>query len=217
MSATISESKKRTVKAESKTLLVLGPDSAGIILSPDEFDSADFEDGWRYELIYGVLLATPVPLESEADPNEELGSLLRIYNKTHPHGKSLDRSLAERIIKLGPNRRRPDRVIWAGLGRRPRKDETPTIIVEFVSKRKRDRERDYRTKRVEYLQAGVKEYWVIDRFLRTMTVFVSDKKPHIVSEKGTYKTELLPGFELPLMQLLDAAAYWTTPDSEEKA
>jgi Uma2 family endonuclease len=202
-------------KAKRGNKLAFGPDSAGIVLTPVEFDRADFEDGWRYELVNGVLLVTPIPLESEANPNEELGRLLRNYQVDHSEGKALDSTLPERIVKTGPNRRRADRIIHAGLGRRPKKDETPTMIVEFVSRRKRDRERDYRTKRSEYLKAGVTEYWVIDRFLRTMTVFVRGKKPQVVSEKGTYRTELLPGFELPLVKLLRSADYWATPDTEE--
>ena len=99
-------------------------------------------------------------------------------------------------------------MIWAGLGRKPKASETPTIVVEFVSKRKRDRERDYRTKRAEYLSAGVKEYWVIDRFRRTMTVYRRDGSEHVVREGETYRTSSLPGFELPLARLLAAADRW---------
>ena len=42
-------------------------------------------------------------------------------------------TLPERYVKIGDNRRRPDRLIWASLGRKPHKGETPKIIVEFVS------------------------------------------------------------------------------------
>jgi Uma2 family endonuclease len=206
-----------TAKTKRSKQLVLGPDSAGIVLTPAEFDRAEFEDGWRYELVYGVLLVVPVPLDSEIGPNEQLGRLLLNYQEDHPNGKALDGTLWERLVKIGPNRRKPDRVLWAGLGRRPRKDETPTIIIEFVSRRKRDRERDYRTKRVEYRQAGVKEYWVVDRFLRTMTVFVRGKKPQVVAENGVYRTDILPGFELPLAKLLKSADYWAVSDTEEQA
>jgi Uma2 family endonuclease len=61
-------------------------------------------------------------------------------------------------------------VVWAGLGRLPRRAETPTIVVEFVSRRERDQRRGYLVKREEYLGFGVKEYWIIDRFSHTMTV-----------------------------------------------
>lgn len=53
------------------TRLRLGPSSAGISLTPREFDRAAFEEGWRYELIHGVLVVSPSPLEMERDLNEE--------------------------------------------------------------------------------------------------------------------------------------------------
>src|SRR5205085_1598421 len=79
-------------------------------------------------------------------------------------GRSLDATLPEQTVATGANRRRADRVIWAGLGRLPRRGETPTMIVEFVSRGRRDRVRDYEEKRDEYIAIGVREYWVIDRF-----------------------------------------------------
>jgi hypothetical protein len=41
--------------------LRLDPRSNGMLLSPREFDDADFEPGWRYELVNGVLVVNPPP------------------------------------------------------------------------------------------------------------------------------------------------------------
>ena len=41
--------------------LRLGPRSAGLLLTPAEFDRARFREGWRYELINGVLVVSPTP------------------------------------------------------------------------------------------------------------------------------------------------------------
>jgi hypothetical protein len=41
--------------------LRLGPRAAGMLLTPDEFDRADFKEGWRYELIKEVLIVSPSP------------------------------------------------------------------------------------------------------------------------------------------------------------
>jgi Uma2 family endonuclease len=196
---------------------VIGPGANGAMMTPEEFDRAEFANGWRYELINGVLIVSPIPSEAEADPNEELGFWLRKYQEEHPKGAALDKTLSERIVKTGANRRRPDRVIWTGLGRLPHRDETPTIIAEFVSKGKRDRERDYETKRDEYMEIRVKEYWVIDRFDRCMVVFKrrGDKIIRkVIGEDQTYKTPLLPGFELPLAKLLALADSWKDQDDE---
>lgn len=186
---------------------VFGPESAGTLMTPQEFDRADFEDGWRYELIHGVLIVSPIPSEGEADPNGELDYWLRSYRDNHPLGSALDATLQERIVRCGRNRRRADRLIWAGLGRLPRKNEKPTIVGEFVSKGKRNRKRDYETKRKEYRKAGIKEYWIIDRFERIMIVYSRHGK-RIIREGETYTTPLLPGFELPLARLFAVADRW---------
>jgi Uma2 family endonuclease len=194
-------------------VLILSPDMAGTLMTPAEFDASevDPDDGSRYELIKGMLIVTPIPSEAEADPNEELGRLLRNYRENHPRGHALDETLAERHVFSGKNRRRSDRVIWAGLGRlpKPRRDP-PTIIVEFVSAGRRNRERDYVEKRREYKALGVLEYWVIDRFRRTMTVYGPNVSAagKTISERAVYSTPLLPGFKLPLARLLMLADKW---------
>jgi Uma2 family endonuclease len=81
----------------------------------------------------------------------------------------------------------------------------PTIAIEFVSNSQRDRKRDFIEKREEYAAAGVREYWIIARFRRSMTVFCGTETEHIVAEGETYKTKLLPGFELQLSRLLEIA------------
>jgi Uma2 family endonuclease len=192
-----------------------GPTSNGILMTPEEFDKLDyddFEEGWQYEIINGVLIVTPIPLEEEADPNEELGYLLRSYQERHPQGSALNKTLADRYVPTRTGRRRPDRLIWAGLGRHPRRKELPTIIVEFVSGRKRDRVRDYETKRDEYRAIKIKEYWIIDRFMETLTVFSRVQgrmRMTVVQKDEVYRTDLLPGFELPLARLFALAEGWS--------
>ena len=191
--------------------LRLGPRSAGVLLTTEEFDRARFVEGWRYELINEVLVVSPIPSRNERDPNEELGYSLRAYKEFHPQGSTLDATLAEETIETQRNRRRADRVIWAGLGHLPGPHEPPTIIVELVSKGKVNQERDYIVKRAEYREIGVKEYWIIDRFSRTMTVciFAADRDQEIViAANQTYATTLLPGYELPLHRLLELAERW---------
>jgi hypothetical protein len=65
--------------------------------------------------------------------------------------------------------------------------------------------------REEYRALGVAEYWVIDRFRRTMTVYRNPPREpaeQVVAEHETYRTDLLPGFELPLARLMAAADRW---------
>lgn len=193
--------------------------SNGMLLLPDEFDTVtEYDEDYCYELIHGVVIVNPIPSEAESDPNEELGYLLRSYKEHHASGTALDATMPERYVYTRDSRRRADRVIWAGLRRRPEpKTDVPAIVVEFVSPSKRDRRRDYIEKRREYLAAGVIEYWIIDRFRRALTVYRA--RPEMsggfdelaILEHETYQTDVLPGFELPLARILSIADEWVDP------
>ena len=88
----------------------LGPGLAGIRMTPEEFDAVvEYDEDYRYELIEGILIVTPVPLPQESDPNEELGAWLRIYRDQHPMGHTLNATLSEQYIRTPHSRRRADR------------------------------------------------------------------------------------------------------------
>ncbi|MFI5454638.1 MAG: Uma2 family endonuclease [Isosphaerales bacterium] len=203
---------KRRVRCRTR----IGPRSAGRLMTPEQFDALrpeQFVGRNRYELINGVLVVTPPVSAGEADPNDDLGHMLRTYQETHPQGAVLDRTLPERTVPATAQRRRADRVIWTGLGRVPdEENDIPSIVIEFVSERRSDAVRDYEAKRDEYLAVGVKEYWVIDRFRRMMTVYrkgLSGPTCDVVTEPQAYRTDLLPGFVLPLSRLLAKADDWS--------
>lgn len=194
----------------------LDADSNGMSMTPEEFDAIrDYDERYQYELIRGVVVVSPIPSEAHDDPNEELGRLLRNHRSGHPQGGVLDETLFNRYVATSAGRRLADRVVWIGLGRRPDpKTDVPAIAVEFVSRSRRDRHRDYVEKRQEYREAGVKEYWIIDRFRRQMTVALADGTEKVVGEGETYSTPLLPGFELPLASLLARADAWGETEGE---
>jgi Uma2 family endonuclease len=189
---------------------VLGLELAGTRMTPGEFDTVEeWDEDYTYELIHGILVVTPVPLPQETGPNERLGQWLLNYRDQHPQGSRLDYTLMEQYVRTADSRRRADRLIWAGLGRLPRlTQDVPTIAVEFVSAGKRNRHRDYVEKRQEYLTLGVREYWIIDRFRRTLTVCRSGAEDRVIGEAEVYRPELLPGFELPVSPILAAADLW---------
>jgi Uma2 family endonuclease len=202
-----------TAQTQKTKRIKLTRSSNGMLMTPEEFDAViDYDDRFVYELIHGVLIVSPAPGVTERDPNEELGFLLRDYQHNHPLGEILDKTLYGQYVPLPDGRRRADRAIWAGLGRVPNtQTDIPTIVVEFVSKRTRDRVRDYEEKRREYQTIGVREYWVIDRFARTMNIFKNEagaSSEVVVKAEETYQTPLLPGFVLPLGRLLKVADDW---------
>lgn len=195
----------------------LGPESAGVFMTPEEFDAIDdYDANYRYELIHGVLVVSPIPSPEETGPNELLGYLLMDYKEHHPQGSALDSTLPQQYVDVDGGRRLADRLIWAGLGRlpHPRRDP-PTIGVEFVSPGSRNRKRDYQDKRHDYAAARMAEYWIIDRFQRTLTVVhyrATGEDVQVLKEDEVYQTPLLPGFELPVGRLLAAADQWAEKD-----
>lgn len=193
----------------------IGPRSSGMLMTPEEFDAlpaSAFDRRFRYELIHGVLVVVPPPDAGERGPNDELGFLLRLYRHMERRGVALDETLPEQTIAAGALRRRCDRAIWTGLGRVPDPEkDVPSVVVEFVSDSARDRRRDYEEKLREYLAAGVREYWIIDRFRRMMTVYRAGPDGPValmIKEADSYQTDLLPGFVLPLARLLAKADDW---------
>jgi Uma2 family endonuclease len=98
--------------------------------------------------------------------------------------------------------------VWVGLGRVPHvTTDVPAIAVEFLSAGKRSWTRDYIEKRQQYHAAGVKEYWLFDRFERRLTVFRGEEEI-VAPHDATYTTPLLPGFTLPAGQILACAEDW---------
>ena len=161
---------------------------------------------------------SPAARPAERGPNELLGIMLYLYMQDHADRSTLDDTLPEHTVVGTPNRRRCDRAIWAGLGRRPSEEhDTPTIIVEFVSSGKRGWVRDYEEKKREYGEAGAKEYWIFDRFARCLTAVrygQGDPVEVVVSEGGRYETPLLPGFVLRVADILARADAW--PDRRRR-
>ena len=203
-------------------ILRITPQMAGTRMSPEEFDAVrDWAEDYHYELVAGVLVAVPPPSECERGPNELLGYWLLHYQEHHPQGAALDYTLPENLIRTPGSRRRADRVIWTGLGRLPKaKQDRPTIAVEFVSAGTRNVRRDYVQKREEYLDLGLREYWIIDRFRRRMTVYRREDDEVfelVIREQDVYETPLLSGFQLPLAKLLaisDALGQTAEDDDE---
>jgi Uma2 family endonuclease len=200
---------------DEQAALRLHAGSNGMLMPIEEFESLTEEDcdpRYRYELINGVVIVNPPPGDFEIDANDELGHLLRLYQAT-PQGKVLDKTLFEREVRTRVGIRRVDRALWIGFGRPIRsKRDRATILVEFVSVGKRAARRDYEEKRDEYLEMGAKEYWVIDRFQRTMTVYFqpsANPAQRILNENEVYTTPLLPGFEMPLKRIVELASQYS--------
>ena len=190
----------------------LGPHSNGRSMTAAEFDAVDYEDcdpGFRYELLRGVLIVSPIPSNGHEAIIDELGRLLNDYRIDHDDGAACDGTLPSRYVATFTGRRIADRLIWCGLGRNVNEaEDPPTIAVEVVSEAARDRRRDYLEKRAEYRDAGVAEYWIVDRFARTVTVVEASGAERELGESDPLTTPLLPGFSLIPDDLFREARRW---------
>jgi Putative restriction endonuclease len=151
----------------------------------------------------------PIPLPEVAGPNELLGHLLLNYQENHSQGSALDDTLPQQYVRTPVRLRLADRLIWTGLGRLadPRRDRA-SIAVEFVAARGPSSKLYYVDKRKEYMAAGIREYWIIDRFRRTLTVIQKRRgkvREQVIREDRAYESPLLPGFKVPLARLLESA------------
>ncbi len=208
--------------AATKTRIALGRRSAGLLMTPREFDAVkDYDENYRYELIHGVVVVHPIPLPEETSPNELLGYYLLHYRHQYPQGAALDHTLPQQYVRTKTGRRLADRLLWTGLGRLPDPQRDPASIgIEFVSAGRRSHQRDYVDKKQEYREAGLKECWIIDRFTRTMTVVIYRGKKvqeKIIRADEIYQTPLLPGFQVPLAQILEAADQMAKARKKPKA
>jgi Uma2 family endonuclease len=82
------------------------------------------------------------------------------------------------------------------------------LVVEVVSEAEEDRQRDLETKRREYAQAGIAEYWIVDPKTETISVLTLDGaayRLHGEFPRGTTATSvLLPTFTVDVSAVFDA-------------
>lgn len=82
----------------------------------------------------------------------------------------------------------------------------PDLVVEVVSED--DPARDLKTKRLEYAEAGIPEYWIVNPLDQTITVLVLEGNAYIVhgefSIGQTATSRLLPGFSVDVAGALSA-------------
>ena len=183
----------------------LGPEDVGMLLSAEEFANADFVESYVYERVRGRLAvmspAGPEHRRASRPFRRELGA----YWGMHPD--TIDDADREGWVATSPdNDRMPDICVYlAGdSSGQTVPHRVPDLVFEFVSGSRADQERDYIHKRIEYHAIGVKEYVIVDRFLRralVMSCEPNDYHERTLDASGTYQTPLLPGLSVELTEV----------------
>ncbi|HEV3164686.1 MAG TPA: Uma2 family endonuclease [Isosphaeraceae bacterium] len=184
------------------TRLVLGPDDAGRPVSADEYATADYREPWKYERADGRLRVMAPDGYDHQITAEPWRNELSLYKSKHP----------ERVQHVFPNawvRVDDDSDLIGDIGVYLVSDEvatnppdrSPELMFEILSPGRASNDRDYVRKRDDYFRAGIREYVIIDRFTRTVTVFsqgAAGYDERKLSINDVYTSALLPGLSIPL-------------------
>jgi len=184
--------------------------SAGLRMTFEEFEAVEnYCEIYDYELVDGVLVVRPTLDDANCAVSEEMSYLLRRYRDEHPCGEEMSQTVYGHYIRTSRGYRRAHRVIWTGLLRRPhRRKDVPSIVIELVTLGRRAFLDEYRIQAEEFHALGVREFWLFDRYRRTLTVYCRppiEPAPLVVPEDETYATPLLRGFILAVRDLLTVA------------
>jgi len=174
-------------------------------VSRTEYADARFEEPWRYERVKGKLSVMAPAGPDHQDPNNRIRDYLGGYALAHPD--VIERVYSDAWIAVEGD---TDRIIDIGVyleasrGIRPGPGRAPDLAFEVVSGGGADRKRDYIEKRAEYLSAGVKEYVIVDRFERRVTVLRRSRGRFVESHlqlDQSYSSPLLPGLTIPVANI----------------
>jgi Uma2 family endonuclease len=191
----------------------IGPADHGKRMRLTDFEYADVEPGYLYELGRGVIVVSDVPDQSHFAIVDAIRGQLYVYRARHPEviqhiGAGSDCKL---LTEAFESERHPDVVVYKTAPPEPEEGEdpwrfwVPDLVIEVVSAS--SARRDYEEKPEEYLAIGVHEYWIIDPRKQSLLALrrragIWDKQ--VVKPPVLYRTPLLPGFKLDLRPVLVA-------------
>jgi Uma2 family endonuclease len=152
------------------------------------------DDGWKYEIIDGVLCMTPPPAVNHQRTSTDLLTAMRTYAKTNGSGEVLPAPCGVRL----PNHPVPvqpdiffikqERLDIIGTNYI---EGAPDLIVEILSPSNVNYDRE--TKFNLYQEAGVSEYWLVDYQAKTVEVFTLVEGDYTLAGKYTVGDTLVSG------------------------
>jgi Uma2 family endonuclease len=185
----------------------------GRAMTLEEFMEAEEEDGYRYELARGVLEVTEVPNDPHGDVVANLYDAIGRYRRDHPgfirrYGGGNEFRFWLPGMVSGRN---PDLgVVLRGAPKDGRGRRAAALAAEVVSRG--SIQRDYETKREEYLAYGLREYWIVDPRERRVTVLTRDGDvwdERIFRDDQVIASLVLPGFATTVAEL------WAVVEDDE--
>jgi Uma2 family endonuclease len=174
--------------------------------SPEEY--LELNANRLVEFSHGILEVLPMPSQTHQLIVLYLYRLLLNFSETRRLGMTL---VAPLPVQLWPGKfREPDVVFMLAANAARRGEqywEGADLVMEVVSSD--DRRRDTETKRREYAQAGIPEYWIVDPQNEQLTVLTLDGDSYAVvgefAPGETAVSRLLAGFAVEVTAVFAAA------------
>jgi len=193
------------------TALKLGPADHGRPMTPEEFEAADWQEGYRYELIEGRLYVVPAPGLPQISLEVWLYQKLDRYSSLHPDVFNFVTAKSRIPVPDRPEVTTPEPDLAAfrdfpfhvPVERRRWEDLTPVLVGEIVSEDDPDKDL-VRNVELYELVPSIREYWILDprpvASRPSLRVYRRRgrrwQKPIDVAFGETYVPRLMPDFAL---------------------
>lgn len=165
-------------------------------------------DGWKYEIIDGVLYMSPPPTINHQGAATELVAHMRLYARNHKLGVVLAAPcgvhLPTQSVPVEPD------ILFVRRERRHIIEEryvegAPDLVVEVLSRSNADYDRT--TKYTQYELAGVTEYWIVNYWDETVAIYALVNQryqlTHTFQKGETAASQVLTGFQIAVADLFD--------------
>lgn len=163
------------------------------------------DDGNRYELHRGYLVAEPAPGGRHGRIELALGSLLLAHARTHGCGVAMTN--VGFVLARDPDTVRAPDIAYVDRERYDAVSDdarllpmAPDLAVEVLSPS--TRETQIRKKIRDYLDAGTRLVWIVDPAQRTVTTITPGTKSHVLSVSDVLSgAPVLADFAVPVAEL----------------
>jgi Uma2 family endonuclease len=181
-------------------------------MSLEDFDHAEGQEGYLYELSRGIITVMHVPNPRHLALVNAIRRQLTAYDLAHPGRIHALASGSDCKILVGDleSERHPDVALYKTAP--PDTEDVwaswvPELVIEVISPG--SEQRDYVEKREEYFRFGVTEYWIVDAERQEMLVLRRSRGRWVertLRPPQVYRTRLLPGFEFSCALVFQAAS-----------
>jgi Uma2 family endonuclease len=194
-----------------KALVRIGPSDHGRRMSLEDFDEAEVQPGYIYELSRGTIIVSDVPNADHFMMVSEARRQFGEYDRARPGEIFAIAGSGECKVLLAEfqSERHPDLAVYMtpppGAGN-VWSMWVPEVVIEVISSG--SRHRDYLEKPTEYLQFGIKEYWILDAEKKKMVILKrvgGQWSEKTIKPPKIYKPGLLPGLEFSCKNVFEAA------------